>query len=122
MANSLAYVGYSHSPSGSQSHVGKYALSFTGSYVNGTGETVNFLTASNTNGLELNGFVDMGTMPEGQPEVVSSNIGGYELQFSGYAAGVVNCKVFNGITELSSGAYPAALTGGSVTLAVPSRL
>jgi hypothetical protein len=121
MPNSVAYLGYSHSPSGSQSHTGKYQITLTGTYVPVTGESVSLLTASNPNGLELNGAVPM--VSGAEVDVVGENIGGYQAVISNYIAGTFQLNIFaSGNTELANIAYPASITGGNITVAVPHRL
>lgn len=121
MANAVAYQRYEHGASSAANFKGVYKITFSGSYVQTTGETINLLTASNANGYELNGAVPSGTGAE--VDVEASNVGGYEASISGYSAGTFTLQFFaSGGTELGAGAYPAAISGGSITIAVPHRL
>lgn len=117
MANATAYLGYRHMPSGSQDYVGIYQITLSGSYVQTTGESINLLTASNTNGFELNGQVPVGTTAE--IDILGANAFGFLPQVSAYSAGVFTMQFYSGGTEHSAGAYTA---GSTVTIGVPHRL
>lgn len=120
MANTLSYIGYFHSPSGSADFEFLYSAVFTGSYTSGTPEVLNFLTAANPNGYELNGFVPVGTTTV--PPIVSAQLGGYDVNVSAMVNGSSNCSFYtSGGTELSTGAFPAGITGGSILLKVRHR-
>lgn len=120
MANTLSYVGYSHAPSGSADFEFLYSATFTGSYTSGTPEVLNFLTAANPNGYELNGFVPPGTTTT--PPLVAANLGGYDVNVSAMVNGSLNCSFYtSGGTELGSGAYPTGITGGIVQFKVRHR-
>jgi hypothetical protein len=125
MANAVAYLGYNRNFGGGQSSNGDYGITLSGSYVNGTGESINLLNASNPNGYELNGQVPMGFTDEPTPRVIVSNIQGYEASLSNYSAGTFTLKLYSAAgTELGSGAYPTpALTGtNAIVVQVPSHL
>ena len=122
MANSVNYTSYSHAAGGSQDFEFRFTATFTGSYVSGTGETINLLMAGNPNGLELSGFLPPTTLPETVVDVISSSLGGYVPEVGAYSAGSFNLKFFvSGGTELTSEAYPAGITGGTITFAVRHR-
>lgn len=120
MANTTAYLRYEHAASGALDFKGVYKITLTGSYVQTTGETINLLTASNTNGYEEGGAVPMGTGAE--VDVEYNGLGGYSAIISGYSAGSFTLQLFSGGTELAAGAYGAAITGGSLIVSVPHRL
>lgn len=121
MANALSYTGYLHAPSGSADFTGQYLATFSGSYVNGTGESLNFLTATNTNGLEGNGYVPAD--PTTSIPFFAANLSGYGVSVSSFSAGAVVVKFYSAAgTELGSGAYPASISGGSIAFQVRSRL
>lgn len=121
MANALAYTGYLHAPSGSADFTGQYTATFTGSYVSGTGESLNFLTASNTNGLEGNGVLPNGGTST-TPPFFCTNLAGYDIFITALTTGALTLKFYSAAgTELSSGAYPASITGGAVMFQVRSR-
>lgn len=122
MANVTNYVSYRRVGGGAEDFVYTFVTTFTGSYVNGTGETINFLTAPNVNGLEASpGPPAVGTLPQGVPDF-SDNVGGYGAVVGAYASGICNLKFQSAAgTELSSGAYPATITAGSIIWKVPAR-
>lgn len=122
MANALAYTGYLHAPSGSADFTGQYTATFSGSYVNGTGESLNFLTASNTNGIEGNGDLPNGGTSTSAP-FFCTNLSGYDITVTALTAGLLTVKFFSAAgTELGSGAYPAGISGGTIMFQVRSRV
>jgi hypothetical protein len=120
MANTLSYIGYAHAPSGSEDYSFKYSAAFTGSYTSGTAESLNFLTAANTNGLELNGFVPSGTGTT--PPEFTANLGGYTANVGPLTNGTVAVKFYSaGGTELTTGAFPAGITSGNIIFRINTR-
>lgn len=118
MANSVSYQRYERVNASRANFKGVYKITVSGSYTQTTGESINLLTASNANGLELNGAVPSGTGAE--VDVDTANIGGYVPVISGYSNGTFTLQFFtSGGTELPAAAYPAGISGGSVTVAVP---
>ncbi|MDE2102634.1 MAG: hypothetical protein KGL39_35640 [Patescibacteria group bacterium] len=118
MANSVNYTSYSHSPGGSD-FAFRFVANFTGSYVNGTGETINLFAAGNPNGLELNGFLPPTTLVEVIVDILAASLGGYGVGVSAYNAGSFVVTFYSAAgTELASGAYPAGITGGQITFQV----
>lgn len=97
-------------------------LTFSGSYTVG-GDALNLESIANPNGLEGEGLFE--TPLNGGPGVFFENIDGYYVQ--PVVAGVSSpanykLQVFTPSgSELTAGAYPAALTGGAVVLAATKR-
>lgn len=95
----------------------------SGSYTTVTGDTLNLNPSSWTdpNGKGLLGEpLNATTMP---PSIETENLGGYYAQFvpgTTLANGKVHFYSSQG-SELGSGAYPAAITGGVLTIKVPLR-
>lgn len=113
MANSVSYIGYTGSRTSGGNLEFRYAVTFTGSYTSGTAESINFLTAANTNGFELNGFLPSGTGTN--PPEVSANLAGYTVNVGPLTNGAVALKFYSaGGTELTTGAFPAGITAGAV--------
>lgn len=121
MANVCAYIGYLHAPSGSSDFSFRYSVSFTGSYTSGTAESINFLTATNPNGLELAGFIPSTTTATYVAEV-SANLAGYTVNIGPLTNGTIALKFYASAgVELSTGAYPASITSGSVLFRIYQR-
>jgi hypothetical protein len=119
MANTTNYVSYQHAASGDKDFTFIFTITFSGSYVNGTGETINFLTAANPNGLELSGFLPVNSVDAGIPDTPGSSVAGYGFGFAAYSAGSAVLKFYSAPgTELASGAYPAGISGGTITAAI----
>jgi hypothetical protein len=116
MSNAVALLGYRHAASGSQDFIGIYQITLSGSYTQTTGESVNLLTASNTNGLEGNGYVPSGTTAE--IDVLAANAFGFLPQISAYSAGAFTMQLYSGGTEHTASAYTA---GSTITIGVPHR-
>lgn len=120
MANTVSYVSYSHSANGNQDYVSRFVAKFTGSYTNGTPETVIFTGASNANGLE-GPFLPNSSLAEGIPDFVA-NLGGYTVNVSNYSDGWVGVTFYSAAgTELESGNYPAGITDGQITFEIHSK-
>jgi hypothetical protein len=125
MANTVNYVSYSHAPSGSQTVESRYTITFSGSYTPGAGngESCSLLTANNPNGLEGNGDLPIVGADTGYVDVRLANFQGYQVVLGPYSAGVFQVRFFVMSTnaELASGAYPSAITGGVLVVAVRKR-
>lgn len=122
MANVVSYTSYLHAPGGAADFTGIYTVTFSGSYVNGTGESCNFLTATNTNGLECNGQLPNGGTSTSTP-FYTTNINGYGVGVSTLTAGILVIKFYSAAgTELSSAAYPASISGGTVSFQMRARV
>lgn len=124
MANTASYVSYSHSPGGLTDLEFRYTVTLTGSYVTAsTGETINLTTAANPNGLELNGFLPVNSTDVGYVDILLANFLGYQVVLTVYVAGsfTVRFYVLTTGAELASGAYPAAITGGQLNIAIRHR-
>lgn len=93
----------------------------SGSYVTVTGDTLNLNPSSwsDPNGKGLLGEpLNATKLP---PSVDDQNLGGYYAQFvpgTTLANGKIHFYLSEG-SELGSGAYPAAITGGVLTVKVP---
>ena len=124
MANSVSYVSYTHSPSSPQDLESRFSITFSGSYVSGSGngETINLNAASNPNGLEMNGALPATTLPEGFPDVLLANFESFAVLLTAYSAGEFTVRFFLADTELASGAYPAQITAGQLNVAVRARV
>jgi hypothetical protein len=103
-----------------------YQLTFSGNYGGTTaGDTVNFNTAANPNGVDLEPGVAVNP-PEGVPGIYAENLGGGYVQFvpNPAAAGVYTLLAYeaNG-TEVPAGAYPASFTaaGSQVIVTVKKK-
>lgn len=124
MANAASYVSYQHNGGGFVDLEFFYTIAFTGSYVTAsTGETVNLNTALNPNGLELNSFLPTGGGDIGYPTVLIANFLGYQAVFTVLTGGTFTVRFYVLTTgsELASGAYPAAITGGALAISVRHR-
>lgn len=121
MANTVNAVSFSHSPGG-EDYATRFVITFSGSYVNGSGEPVNFNEAGNPNGIESVSAGDS-VAREGVPDVLSSTLGGYKPEFSlgSTTPGVYSLRLYNGDTELASGAYPATIAAGQVVAEIRRR-
>jgi hypothetical protein len=93
-----------------------FQLVFSGNYGGTTvGDTVDFNTASNPNGLDLEPGI-AGNPPEGVPAIYSESLGGGYVQFVPNPAtpGVFTVLVYEaGGTEVPAGAYPSNFTAAS---------
>jgi hypothetical protein len=125
MANTVNYVSYSHAPSGSETFERRFTVTFSGSYTAGAsnGETCNLLTAANPNGLEGNADLPATGTDTGYVDVRLPNFQGYQVVVGPYSAGSFQVRFFVMSTnaELASGAYPAAVSGGVLVIAVRRR-
>lgn len=118
MANVVNGVSYSHSPGG-QDFATRYTITFSDNYATG-GETINFNTAGNPNGLEDLSPGD-GIPPEGIPDIISASIGGYGVGFvlGSTTPGQFNLEFYSAPgTQLAAGAYPASISGGQVNVEI----
>ena len=97
-------------------------LTFSGSYTAG-GDMLNLASASNPNGLEGEGMAEAPL--NGGPGVYFENLDGHYVQ--PVVAGVTSAASYKlqvfapGGSELTAGAYPAALTGGRAVLVATKR-
>lgn len=97
-------------------------LTFSGSYTQG-GDALNLACLANPNGLEGEGLFEVPL--NAGPGVFYENIDGYYVQ--PVVAGVASpanykLQVFApGGSEFAAGAYPSALTGGTVVLVATKR-
>lgn len=124
MANQASYVSYSHAPGGFVDFELRFTVALTGSYVTAaTGETVDLTKALNPNGLELNGFLPVGGGDIGYPTILIASFLGYQAVFTVLTAGTFTVRFYVLTTgaELASGAFPAAITGGALAIAVRHR-
>ena len=94
-------------------------VAFSGSYVAG-GDTLN-LTPSTILDPGVRGVLGPNTVPRVAPGVLSENLGGYYAQVvPGATLSTFKLKVYSpGGAELAAGAYPAAITGGNLSLVIP---
>jgi hypothetical protein len=94
------------------------ALTFTGSYTVG-GDTLDLTAVQNTAGHSVEGFFE----PPNNIGVFSENVGGYYCQVvPGATLNTYKVKLFSpGGLEFTAIAYPAAVTGGTVTLLATRR-
>ncbi|HEV2275611.1 MAG TPA: hypothetical protein VGR96_15675 [Acidobacteriaceae bacterium] len=99
-----------------------FGIVFTGSYTTG-GDALNLESPGNPNGIEDAGLSEMPL--NGGPGVFFENIDGYYVQpvvAGATSPASLKLQVFApGGAELAAGAYPAALTGGSVVLVATKR-
>ena len=117
MANTLNFVGYSRA-SGRNPFLRIFVATFTGNAGAVNTETLNFNTAGNPNGLE-DAQVPSFATSFAPPFILDSTLGGYkpELEVGGNGtSGQTGITFYNGTTALTSGAYPAAITGGQVII------
>ena len=117
MANTLNFVGYSRA-SGRNPFLRIFVATFTGNAGAVNTETLNFNTAGNPNGLE-DAQVPSFASSVAPPFILDSTLGGYkpELEVGGNGtSGQTGITFYNGTTALTSGAYPAAITGGQVII------
>jgi hypothetical protein len=126
MANTVNYVSYTHAPSGSETFERRYTITFSGSYTAGAsnGETCNLITAANLNGLEGNADLPVVSGDTGYPDVLVANFQGYQVLLGPLSAGSFQVRFFvmsSVSTELASGAYPTAVSGGVLIVAVRKR-
>lgn len=124
MPNQASYVSYMHAPGGDEDFELIFTVAFTGSYVTAaTGETVNLMTALDPNGLELSGFLPVSTTDTGYVDILLANFLGYQVVLTVYASGsfTVRFYVLTTGAELASGAFPAAITGGTLAISVRHR-
>ena len=97
-------------------------LHFSGSYTAG-GDALNLASPANPNGLESESLAEIPV--SGGPGIFFENLDGYYVQ--PVVAGVTSpanykLQVFApGGAELTTGAYPAALTGGNAVLVATKR-
>lgn len=86
-------------------------LTFSGNYVNGTGDTINFNALQGVGSKNGRVFAVAG---DSQPDYASiNNVQGYNLEpqlGTNLSNGVVRVFTASGV-ELGSGGYPAAITG-----------
>jgi hypothetical protein len=98
-----------------------FELTFSGNYGGGTaGDTVDFNTAANPNGLEAEPGL-AANPPEGVPGVYSESLGGGYIQFvpDPTTPGVYTILVYEaGGTEAPAGAYPANFTAAGAQVIV----
>jgi hypothetical protein len=125
MANTINYVSYTHAPSGSETFERRYTITFSGSYTAGAsnGETCNLMTATNLNGLEGNADLPVVSGDTGYVDVRLANFQGYQVLLGPLAAGSFQVRFFvmSTTAELASGAYPTAVSGGVLVVAVRKR-
>lgn len=105
--------------------VRRYTVLPAGSYVNGTGETIDFTKALNPK-FASRPFPPQppgGALPAASEAIVASTPGGYDAVLT-QAGANPTLKNFvlkyytSGGTELGSGAYPAGLTAGNTIITV----
>jgi hypothetical protein len=124
MANSVNYVSYTHAPGGSQTTERRFTISFSGSYTQGagSGETCSLRGANNPNGLEGSGDVPVVGADTGYVDILLANFQGYQVVVGPFSAGAFQVRFFvMGGAELGNGAYPSAITGGVLTVAIRKR-
>lgn len=95
------------------------ALVFSGNYVAG-GDTLDLTQVQDTQGQSVEGFFEV---PQ-NIGVFSVNLGGYRVEIiPGATLAAFKIKVYVGTTglELAAGAYPGAITGGTLTLLATRR-
>lgn len=120
MANTINFVGYLRA-SGRNPNFRVFVVNaFTGNAGAANSEVLDFTKAGNPNGLEdaqTPGF----TTSFVPPVILDSTLLGYkpELQIGGNGTtGQCGITFYNGTTALTSGAYPAAITGGQIIIGV----
>lgn len=125
MANTTNYVSYMHAAGNSVDFEFFFTTVFTGSYVTGSGngETINAQSATDTNGLELSGFLPSGGGDVGFPNIMLENFQGYQILYTALSNGSFTVRFFVMTTgaELASGAYPAAITAGQLNFSIRHR-
>ncbi len=124
MANTVNYVSYTHAPSGSETFERRYTITFSGSYTAGAsnGETCNLISATNLNGLEGNADLPVVSGDTGYVDIRLANFQGYQVIVGPLSAGSFQVRFFlMGGAELASGAYPTAVSGGVLVVAVRKR-
>jgi hypothetical protein len=100
----------------------------SGSYTQVTGDLVNLANTVNVNGIDMEGLFETSIVPP-TLEVIdlyaTSPVGGYTctLQVTGltYQTYVIRFYAIASGAELAAGAYPAAITGGTIILACNRR-
>ena len=125
MANTVNYVSYTHAPSGSETFERRYTITFSGSYTAGAsnGETCNLISATNLNGLEGNADLPVVSGDTGYVDIRLANFQGYQVVVGPLSAGAFQVRFFvmSTNTELASGTYLTAITGGVLVIAVRKR-
>ena len=125
MANTVNYVSYTHAPSGSETFERRYTITFSGSYTAGAsnGETCNLISATNLNGLEGNADLPVVSGDTGYVDIRLANFQGYQVVVGPLSAGSFQVRFFvmSTNTELASGTYLTAITGGVLVIAVRKR-
>lgn len=93
-------------------------IAITGTYTNGTGITPNFATGA----LQQDGsayilpptYTGANGPGQGVPVTVQTqSVGGYTINYVGTAY-----RIYNGITELTTGTVPAAISAGGIPATV----
>ena len=100
----------------------------SGTYTQVTGDLVNLANAVNVNGQDMEGFFETSIVPPSLEVIdlyTTAPVGGYTatLQVTGktYQTYVIRFYAIVSGTELATGAYPAAITGGTLILACNRR-
>jgi hypothetical protein len=95
-------------------------LTFSGSFTAG-GDPLNLTTLSNPNGLEVEGIAGLPLTLS--PSVYLEDLGGYYVQpkVSGSTTNAFLLNVYQPGGTVVSGAYPSAVTGGTVILSMQKR-
>ena len=114
MAVTGAIIDYSGG-AGGRNYTVFIQLTFSGSFPAG-GDPLNLTMLSNPNGLEVEGFAVL--PPTLAPAVYVEDIGGYYVQpkVVGSTLSAMLINVYQPGGTPFSGAYPAAITGGTVVL------
>jgi hypothetical protein len=119
MAVTGAIIDYSGG-SGARNFTVFIQLTFSGSFTTG-GDPLNLATLANPNGLEIEGVFELPLTLA--PSVYLEDIGGYYVQpkVSGSTLNAFLINVYAPGGGVVTGAYNAAVTGGTVILAMQKR-
>jgi hypothetical protein len=119
MAVSGAIIDYSGA-AGQRNNTVFIQLTFSGSFTAG-GDPLNLATLTNPYGLDIEGFFEL-PLSVG-PAVYLEDIGGYYVQpkVTGSSLNAFLLNVYSPSGTIVSGAYNAAVTGGTVILTMQKR-